>query len=77
MSGKPCAGVSPLMRPFQNEPVPPAGLESGINFEGATSVLGGARRGFWRSGAGVMMLCAEWKGVSRYDDERVGLAGEC
>jgi hypothetical protein len=24
-----------------------------------------------------MTLWAEWKGVSRYDDERVGFAGEC
>ena len=38
--------------PFQNSPGP-AGEDSGMNFEGATNVDGGAKRGFCRIGAGV------------------------
>ena len=54
------------MSPFQNRPEVPgaAGEDSGMNLEGATSVDGGARRGFWRSGAGVRREVDERKGVS-------------
>jgi hypothetical protein len=61
-------GVPKAPSCFQKLEGPP-GLESGMNFEGATSVLGGARRGFWRRGAGVF-IGQGWawevgKGVSR------------
>lgn len=55
-SGTLTPGVTPPKAPFQNKPAGPAGLDSGINLEGATKVLGGARRGFCRKGAGVRML---------------------
>jgi len=69
-------GVAPPRKPFQNRPGP-AGDDSGMNLLGATSVEGGARRGFCRRGAGVIMLvCEGWKGVSRYEDDNVGFIGE-
>ena len=44
-SGTAWPGVAPIM-PLQNRPGPPTGLDSGMNFDGATRVDGGARRGF-------------------------------
>ena len=47
-------GVPKAPSCFQKLDGPP-GLESGMNFDGATNVLGGANLGFCRSGAGVFI----------------------
>ena len=59
--------------PFQKRPGPATGEDSGMKREGATRVEGGARRGFWRRGAGVTSEAWEgWKGVSRKEDDSMG-----
>lgn len=70
-------GVIPPIKPFQKSDGP-AGDDSGMKIEGRTRVDGGAKRGFWRSGAGVTseaVPAAGWKGVSGYVVDSVGFLG--